>query len=161
MSRTRFRSRKQITRLIKAIPTYLVILINIQTGSDFFNRNIHYYIRVKQARFSQKRHLTYLCRTILILAALLGETCEQLFARFLFKPEFINRFCWFSMTHMETVGLQNIQIWTKSDRNYGCESAAEEKYKMAALTSSNWDLNNLRKINLAHVLETTYICVKL
>ena len=100
MSRTRFRSRKQITRLIKAIPTYLVILINIQTGSDFFNRNIYYWIRVKQARFSQKRHLTYLCRTILILAALLGETCEQLFARFLFKPEFINRFCWFSMTHM-------------------------------------------------------------
>ena len=39
-----------------------------------------------------------------------------------------------------------------------CESAAKEKDKMVAMTSSNWDIQNLRITTLAHVLET--ICVK-
>ena len=54
--------------------------------------------------------------------------------------------------------LVRVQIWTKSDKNYGRESAAYENSKWPPMTSSNWDIENLRKMSQAHVLET--ICVK-
>ena len=59
----------------------------------------YYQIRVQHVRISRKRHLTCLYRTILVLAAILGEKREKSYARFLIKPEVTDRFCWFSIAN--------------------------------------------------------------
>ena len=53
--------------------------------------------------------------------------------------------------------LHRVQVWRKSERNDGRESAPTFLYKMAAMTSSNWNFQNLRKTALANILES--ICV--
>ena len=120
--------RKEIWIMIKTKITVITIWIIIKTNkiaqgeinifshfnirgyvpfSRFFRLNrkwLHqsakyYQIRAQQVRISRKRHLTCLCRTLLILAAIFGEKRAQTYARFLIKPEVTGRFCWFSIAN--------------------------------------------------------------
>ena len=103
------KQRKEITRSLKAISTYSVILIYAVTSlfSRFFRLNRKWLlkskkydqIRVQHVRISRKRHLTCLYRTILVLAAILGEKRETSYARFFIKPKVTDRFCWFSIAN--------------------------------------------------------------
>ena len=109
---------------------------------------------------SKKQHLSSLCLTISTLGATFGQNGKKSYARFLIKPEVTIRFCWFSWTNFGGLSLQNIRIWTKSDKNYDRESAAYETIKMDAYDVTDQIevyLQNLIKTALAYSLET--VCV--
>ena len=78
------------------VSTYLAILIYAVTslfrdfadvtGSDFLKKRYHQ-IRVQQVRFSRKRHFICLCRTILILAAILTQEPQKIACMIINKTE--------------------------------------------------------------------------
>ena len=82
-----------------------------------------------------------------------------MYAQFLLKPEVTDQVFWFSKANRLRGGfrLHYVKIWRTSEQNYGLESAAYKICKIAAMTSSNWVIQNLRKTTLSHVLKT--ICM--
>ena len=115
-------------------------------------------IRIQQVRISWKRHLSCLCRTILILAPIFGENREKSYPRFSIKPEVTDRFWWFfNRKH----GVKEFYIVFKFEVNLtkitNLRVPQTQNSKMAAMTLSNYDIQVLRKAGLSHVLETIFV----
>ena len=86
----------------------------------------------------------------------LCEKRKKSYVRFSIKPEVTDWSCWFSIPNtglpMETT-YPNLNKIGQKLRPWECRI---QKFNMAADESSNWDIENLRKMSQAHVLETLF-----